>query len=108
MAATAASTAAFTAPAVVQSTSETLSGPPMTMVPSMTSVEEIPAAAAFLAGHAHASYRRAGGSRETILPDFLIGAHAAVTNRPLLTRDARRVATYIPGATIIAPDSPNA
>jgi predicted nucleic acid-binding protein len=72
-------------------------------LPSMAIVEEVPAAAAFLAGHAHADYRRAGGTREAVLPDFLIGAHAAVTGRPLLTRDPRRIATYIPGATIIAP-----
>jgi predicted nucleic acid-binding protein len=73
-------------------------------LPSMTIVEEIPTAAAFLAGHAHAAYRRAGGTRDAILPDFLIGAHAAVTDRPLLTRDPRRVATYIPGATLIFPE----
>lgn len=72
-------------------------------LPSMTVIEEIPAAATFLAGHAHAEYRRAGGSREAILPDFLIGAHAAVTGRRLLTRDPRRVATHIPGAKLIAP-----
>jgi predicted nucleic acid-binding protein len=72
---------------------------------SMARTEEIPAAAAFLAGHAHMSYRRAGGTREAILPDFLIGAHAAVTGRPLLTRDPRRVATYIPGAALISPKS---
>lgn len=72
-------------------------------LPSMAVVEEIPRAAAFLAGHAHADYRRAGGTRKAVLPDFLIGAHAAVTGRPLLTRDPRRVAAYIPGATIIAP-----
>jgi predicted nucleic acid-binding protein len=73
-------------------------------LPSMAMIEEIPAAAAFLAGHAHAEYRRTKGTREAILPDFLIGAHAAVTARPLLTRDPRRIATYIPGATLIAPD----
>ena len=73
-------------------------------LPSMSVIEEIPLAAAFLAGHAHASYRRAGGPREAVLPDLLIGAHAAVTRRPLLTRDPRRIATYIPGATLIAPD----
>jgi len=70
----------------------------------MARIEAIPAAAAFLAGHAHAAYRRAGGSREAVLPDFLIGAHAAVTGRPLLTRDPRRVATHIPGTTLIAPE----
>jgi predicted nucleic acid-binding protein len=72
-------------------------------LPSMAIIEEIPLAAAFLAGHAHAAYRRAGGTREAVLPDFLIGAHAAVTRRPLLTRDPRRVSAYIPGATLIAP-----
>ncbi len=73
-------------------------------LPSMTVVERIPASAAFLAGHAHAQYRRAGGSREAVLPDFLIGAHAAVTARPLLTRDPRRIATHIPGAKLITPE----
>jgi predicted nucleic acid-binding protein len=73
-------------------------------LPSMTVIEEIPPAAAFLAGHAHANYRRAGGTREAILPDFLIGAHAVVTARPLLTRDPRRVTSHIPGAKLIAPD----
>jgi predicted nucleic acid-binding protein len=72
-------------------------------LPSMAVIEEIPFAAAFLAGHAHASYRRAGGRREAMLPDFLIGAHAAVTGRPLLTRDPRRVASHIPGANLITP-----
>jgi len=76
-------------------------------LPSMAIIEEIPAAAAFLAGHAHADYRRAGGTREAVLPDFLIGAHAAVTDRPLLTRDPRRVATYIPGAALIQPNEPS-
>jgi len=72
-------------------------------LPSMAVIEEIPVAAAFLAGHAHAGYRRAGGSREAVLPDFLVGAHAAVTGRPLLTRDPRRVASHIPGTHLIAP-----
>lgn len=75
-------------------------------LPSMAIVEEIPPAAAFLAGHAHADCRSAGGAREAILPDFLIGAHAAVTARPLLTRDPRRVAAYIPGAKLITADAP--
>jgi predicted nucleic acid-binding protein len=73
------------------------------VLPSMAVIEEIPFAAAFLAGRAHADYRAAGGLREAILPDFLIGAHAAVTGRPLLTRDPRRVASHIPGARLIAP-----
>lgn len=73
-------------------------------LPSMLIVEELPVAAAFLAGHAHASYRRTGGTRPAVLPDFLIGAHAAVTGRPLLTRDPRRVAVHIPGARLICPN----
>jgi len=76
------------------------------VLPSMAVIEEIPAAAAFLAGHAHADYRRAGGPQEAVLPDFLIGAHAVVTSRPLLTRDPRRVATCIHGATLVAADDP--
>jgi predicted nucleic acid-binding protein len=75
-------------------------------LPSMAIIEAIPVAASFLAGHAHANYRRAGGSHGAILPDFLIGAHAAVSGRPLLTRDPRRVAAYIPGAALIAPLDP--
>ncbi|MGH2984617.1 MAG: type II toxin-antitoxin system VapC family toxin [Solirubrobacterales bacterium] len=75
-------------------------------LPAMAAIEEIPAAAAFLAGHADADYRRSGGRREAILPDFLIGAHAAVSGRPLLTRDPRHVATYIPGAKLIRPGDP--
>lgn len=72
-------------------------------LPSMSLIEEIPLAASFLAGHAHTEYRRAGGDRQAILPDFLIGAHAAVTGRPLLTRDPTRIASYIPGAELISP-----
>lgn len=72
-------------------------------LPSTAIVEPIPIDASFLAGHAHAEYRRAGGSRQAILPDFLIGAHAAVTGRKLLTRDPRRVASHIPGAALISP-----
>jgi predicted nucleic acid-binding protein len=72
-------------------------------LPSMSVIEEIPLAASFLAGHAHAGYRRAGGDRQAILPDFLIGAHAAVTGRPLVTRDPARIASYIPGTELISP-----
>lgn len=73
------------------------------VLPSIAVVEEIPIEASFLAGHAHAEYRRRGGARQAIPPDFLIGAHAAVTGRPLLTRDPRRVARYIPGTKLITP-----
>ena len=73
------------------------------VLPGRMIVEEIPRAAAFLAGHAHLRHRRAGGSRTQVLPDFLIGAHAGVTGRPLLTRDPRRVARYLPGVRLLAP-----
>ncbi|MEI6447209.1 MAG: type II toxin-antitoxin system VapC family toxin [Actinomycetes bacterium] len=73
-------------------------------LPPMMVIEEIPFEASFLAGRAHLEYRRAGGERTAVLPDFLIGAHAAVTGRSLLTRDPRRVSTHIPGARLIAPD----
>jgi predicted nucleic acid-binding protein len=72
-------------------------------LPSMALIEPIPFAASSLAGHAHANYRRAGGARRATLPEFLIGAHAAVTGRALLTRDPTRVAVYIPGTKLIAP-----
>lgn len=73
------------------------------VLPSRLLVEEIPRAAAFLAGRAHLRHRRAGGSRTQVLPDFLIGAHAGVTGRPLLTRDPRRVSRHLPGVQLIAP-----
>jgi len=66
-------------------------------------VEQIPRPALFLAGKAFARYRAAGGARTTVLPDFMIGAHAAVSGMPLLTRDARRYATYFPTVTLVAP-----
>lgn len=67
--------------------------------------EALPWDAAFLAGQAHLAYRRRGGARERTLPDFLIGAHAAVKGYRLLTRDARRYRQYFPDLDIIAPDS---
>jgi predicted nucleic acid-binding protein len=63
----------------------------------------IPWEAAFLAGKCFLKYRSAGGSRSAPLPDFFIGAHAAVESMPLLTRDTRRYATYFPTVKLIAP-----
>jgi len=67
--------------------------------------EELPWEAAFLAGTVHRKYRQRGGGRERTLPDFLIGAHAAIKGHMLLTRDARRYRAYFPDLEIIAPDS---
>ena len=67
--------------------------------------ESIPWEAAHRAGIAHAMYRQARGSRERVLPDFLIGAHALVSRHRLLTRDAGRYRTYFPDLDIIAPDT---
>ncbi|CDN55261.1 Putative nucleic acid-binding PilT-like protein [Neorhizobium galegae bv. officinalis bv. officinalis str. HAMBI 1141] len=61
--------------------------------------------AAFQAGKAHFSYRRSGGLRERTLPDFLIGAHAAVRSHRLLTRDPARYRAYFPLLDIISPET---
>ncbi|WP_028348347.1 type II toxin-antitoxin system VapC family toxin [Bradyrhizobium murdochi] len=67
-------------------------------------VAPIPRMALFLAGKASVQYRNAGGARSSVLPDFFIGAHAAVEQLPLLTRDTRRYRTYFPTVTLIAPN----
>jgi predicted nucleic acid-binding protein len=66
-------------------------------------VVSIPCEAAFRAGKAYAQYRRQGGTKGNVLPDFFIGAHAAVLGCPLLTRDTRRYAAYFPTVRLIAP-----
>jgi len=63
----------------------------------------LPWPAAFLAGKCFLDYRRRGGVRRSPLPDFFIGAHAAVHGLALLTRDARRYRTYFPTVDVIAP-----
>jgi len=70
---------------------------------AMLVVERTPPVALFLAGKAFQRYRAVGGIRTGVLPDFFIGAHAAVSGYPLLTRDARPYRTYFPGVEIIAP-----
>lgn len=65
--------------------------------------EPLPWAAAFLAGQAFRIYRRHGGERRSPLPDFYIGAHAAVAGYSLLTRDARRYRHYFPKLRIVSP-----
>lgn len=66
--------------------------------------EAIPFAAAFLAGKVFSIYRRRGGARRSPLPDFLIGAHAAVQGYRLLTRDVARYCSYFPTLRLISPD----
>jgi predicted nucleic acid-binding protein len=60
--------------------------------------------AAFLAGKAFREYRRRGGEKRSPLPDFYVGAHAAVAGYRLLTRDASRYRTYFPTLALIAPE----
>jgi len=66
--------------------------------------DPLPWEAAFLAGKSFLAYRRRGGRRRSTLPDFFIGAHAAVARMPLLTRDTSRYRIYFPKLKLIAPD----
>jgi predicted nucleic acid-binding protein len=66
--------------------------------------EPIPYEAAFLAGKCFLAYQRGGGAKRSPLPDFFIGAHAAVAGYRLMTRDATRYRTYFPKVSLIAPD----
>ena len=63
----------------------------------------IPRAALFRAGKAFHRYRKTGGTRTGVLPDFFIGAHALILHVPLLTRDAARFRTYFPNLKLIIP-----
>jgi len=71
--------------------------------PDLYRREHLPYEAAFLAGKAFMRYRKAGGVRHAPLPDFYIGAHAAVAGYRLLTRDEARYRTYFPTLELIAP-----
>src|SRR5487761_855193 len=66
--------------------------------------EAIPYEAAFLAGKSFLAYRRRGGTKRSPLPDFFIGAHAAIAGYLLMTRDVTRYRTYFPKLPLIAPD----
>ncbi|MFO7892175.1 MAG: type II toxin-antitoxin system VapC family toxin [Longimicrobiales bacterium] len=72
-------------------------------LPPQLEREPLPWGAAFLAGKAFMAYRRRAGARSSPLPDFYIGAHAAVRGYTLLTRDAARYRTYFPTLELIAP-----
>jgi predicted nucleic acid-binding protein len=62
-----------------------------------------PRSALFLAGKAFQRYRAAGGQRTGVLPDFFIGAHAAIMGLRLLSRDAQRYRTYFPKIDLVTP-----
>lgn len=65
----------------------------------------LPYPAAFVAGKAFLLYRRRGGTRRSPLPDFYMGAHAAVAGLTLLTRDVARYRTYFPAVHVLAPEA---
>jgi predicted nucleic acid-binding protein len=67
-------------------------------------VAPLPPNALFLAGKVFVQYRRAGGTRSGVLPDFFIGAQATVERIPLLTRDAKRYRHYFPALELIGPE----
>lgn len=65
--------------------------------------QELPRPSLFLAGKAFVRYRREGGSKQNVLPDFFIGAHAAVQRCGILTRDTRRYRSYFPTVDLLTP-----
>jgi predicted nucleic acid-binding protein len=67
-------------------------------------LDRTPTSALFLAGKTFQRYRRSGGPRVAILPDFFIGAHAQTAGLAILTRDARRYRTYFPNVELITPE----
>jgi len=66
-------------------------------------IEAIPKEAMFLAGKVFLVYRESQGTKHNVLPDFFIGAHAAVMQWPILTRDVGRYRTYFPRVELITP-----
>lgn len=74
------------------------------IAPGLFQRSPLPWEAAFLAGKCFLEYKRRGGQRAGVLPDFYVGAHASVLGIPLLTRDARRYRSYFPRLRLIAPN----
>jgi predicted nucleic acid-binding protein len=85
----------------------TIEGLDAALPPDLYRREDLPYEAAFLAGKCFVRYRRGGGSKVNPLPDFYIGAHAAVAGYRLLTRDAARYRTYFPTLELITPPATN-
>ncbi len=80
----------------IEALDEFVGGSGLTMQP-------LPRPALFLAGKVFLEYRKSGGTKEGVLPDFFIGAHAAVSRQPLLTRDTARYKTWFPTVALITP-----
>jgi len=68
-------------------------------------MKPIPREALFLAGKAFLQYKRRKGEKGNVLPDFFIGAHAAIAGYPLVSRDKGRFSTYFPSVELIIPES---
>lgn len=84
---------------------ETIEGLELAMEVLDFAVNEIPREALFLAGRAFVQHRRAGGVKTNVLPDFFIGAHAAVEQYGLITRDKGRFSSYFPTVSLVMPDN---
>ena len=68
-------------------------------------IRAMPKEALFLAGKAFLQYKKRKGGKSSVLPDFFIGAHAAISGYQLMTRDKGRFSTYFPGVELIMPDT---
>lgn len=84
---------------------ETLDDVDAALPPEQFLRENLPWTAAFAASRAFRAYRRAGGARQRILPDFFIGAHATIRGHAVLTRDATGFRSYFPALELISPET---
>ena len=70
-------------------------------------MKQVPKEALFLAGKAFLQYKKRKGAKSNVLPDFFIGAHAAISGYQLISRDKGRFSTYFPSVELIIPGSTN-